>query len=78
MIRNDFAFIEYFEAFERFAVRNDLNYVTVCMFENHAAQFDAEYLLSLPFWYSCVYPGDTNYRIALIKRYYCRDTKRPH
>ena len=77
MIRKVYAFETYFKAFERFIDRKSLKnvYVTEHTFENHASEFDAGFLLTLPFWLSCVYPGDTNYRIALIKRYYCRIVK---
>jgi hypothetical protein len=62
----------YLKAFEAFVDKYKLDQTKISTAEliECVSLFDAEYLLSLPFYVACVQPGDTFYRIMVIKRYY--------
>jgi hypothetical protein len=64
----------YMDGFERYVANKGLvgRMVSTVLFEDTAALFDAEYLLGLPFWMACVFPGSVEYRVALLRRYYTR------
>lgn len=64
----------YLKAFEAFVDKYELEQTKISTAEliECVSLFDAEYLLSLPFYMACIVPGNTSYRIMLIKRYYTK------